>query len=71
MSHEMSRPYPSLDCPHCGKLTAPRSENKDGSVTYSCPSSNHLATHGRTETWRIAEDGAMLEKTESGRFARL
>lgn len=51
--------YPTLECPLCGVDRKPRSLNKDGSVTYSCPP-DHVH-HGNQYTWRIAEDGSLLD----------
>ena len=53
------RDYPALDCPLCGIERKPRSLNKDGSVTYSCPP-DHVH-HGSRYTWRIAENGDLID----------
>ncbi|MBC8737105.1 hypothetical protein F6X40_09820 [Paraburkholderia sp. UCT31] len=62
--------FPALECPSCNKATPPRSVNQDDSVTYTCVGKNHEATHGQPETWRIAEDGTFLQRTESRRYER-
>ncbi|KSP28924.1 hypothetical protein H2O04_22800 [Pseudomonas aeruginosa] len=60
MTTETHRDYPPLEFPLCERLTKPRSLNKDGSVTYSCPP-DHV-NHGQRYTWRIAEGGELVEK---------
>lgn len=50
--------YPALACPVCGTERKPRSLNKDGSVTYSCPPD--YVTHGNRLTWRIDVEGNMV-----------
>jgi hypothetical protein len=59
--------FPALECPHCERMTSPRSLNRDGSVTYTCGARHHQATHGLPQTWRITADGGFLEKYE-GRY---
>lgn len=67
MLADMNRPpapdckenYPALECPLCGRERKPRSLNKDGSVTYSCPP-DHV-NHGSQYTWRIAADGTLID----------
>lgn len=56
---ETKEDYPALECPLCDRLTKPRSLNKDGSVTYSCPA-DHVH-HGNRYTWRITVDGALMD----------
>jgi hypothetical protein len=51
--------YPALECPLCDAVRRPHRVNQDGSVSYSCPP-DHLH-HGNTYTWRIAEDGTLLD----------
>lgn len=51
--------YPALACPLCDTDRKPRSLNKDGSVTYSCPP-DHVH-HGSRYTWRIAADGSLID----------
>lgn len=61
MAHaETHRDYPALECPLCERLCKPRSLNKDGSVTYSCPPDHEK--HGNRYTWRIAKEGELLER---------
>ena len=63
--------FPSLECPHCERMTAPRSVNQDQSVTYVCRAANHLTTHGLPMTWRITKDGDFQEKDhDSGQYLR-
>lgn len=57
---ETHHDYPDLECPLCERLRSPRSLNKDGSVTYSCPPDHEK--HGTRYTWRIAKDGELLER---------
>jgi hypothetical protein len=71
MSRKQSAPltkmdFPALACPLCGIERAPRSLNKNGSVTYSCPPDHKK--HGNRFTWRILKDGSMAELTESGHY---
>jgi hypothetical protein len=56
---ESVKDYPALECPHCKVERAPRSLNKHGSVTYSCPADHK--NHGDRFTWRIAVDGNLVE----------
>lgn len=51
--------YPALECPICEAKRAPRSVNKDGSVTYSCPPDH--TKHGSTYSWRITADGSLVD----------
>jgi len=51
--------YPSLACPMCDRMRAPRTVRQDGSVTYSCPA-DHV-NHGNRYTWRILTDGTLVD----------
>lgn len=51
--------YPPLECPKCERLCKPQRLNQDRSVTYRCPP-DHL-THGNGYTWRIAQDGTLID----------
>jgi len=51
--------YPPLACPKCDRSCKPLRLNKDGSVSYSCPADHK--THGSRYTWRIAEDGSLID----------
>lgn len=51
--------YPSLECPLCGVERKPRSLNKDGSVTYTCPPDHEH--HGSRYKWRISVDGTLID----------
>lgn len=68
MSGQNKEDFPALECPHCEKLTAPYSLNRDGSVTYSCrASADHPDTN--VSTWRIARDGTFLDRYRNGSYS--
>jgi hypothetical protein len=56
---ETKADYPALECPLCGIERKPRSLNKNGSVTYSCPP-DHVH-HGNRYTWRITVTGELID----------
>ena len=51
--------FPDLACPKCERNCKPQRHNKDGSVAYSCPADHEH--HGNTYTWRIAQDGTLID----------
>lgn len=59
MTTKSHKDYPPLECPICERVCKPRSLNKDGSVSYRCEP-NH-EKHGNVYTWRIAEDGTLVD----------
>ncbi len=58
-TQEAPNDYPALACPKCERIWKPRRVNNDGSVTYTCPP-DHV-NHGNSYTWRIAEDGTLID----------
>lgn len=59
MTTKSNKDYPALECPICERVCKPRSLNKDGSVSYRCEPNQEK--HANAYSWKIAEDGSLID----------